>query len=46
MLIGRIASGSVSVGDKIVAVGQNGESESMAKVMRIQKRFGMQEMEL
>ena len=35
MLIGRIASGSLAVGDKIVAVGQDGEVESQAKVVRI-----------
>ena len=32
MLIGRVASGSISVGDKINAVLQNGEVESAAKV--------------
>ena len=35
MLIGRIASGSLTVGDKIVAVGQDGEVESQSKVVRI-----------
>jgi len=35
MLIGRIASGSISLGDKINAVTQDGEIESQAKVMRI-----------
>ena len=35
MLIGRIASGSLSVGDKIVSVGQDGDVETQAKVTRI-----------
>lgn len=35
MLIGRIASGSLNVGDKIVAVNQDGEVDSQAKVVRI-----------
>lgn len=46
MLIGRIASGSIAVGDKISAVDQAGEVESVAKVMRIQKRFGMKDIDL
>ena len=35
MLIGRIASGSLNLGDKITAVGQDGEVEASAKVVRI-----------
>ena len=46
MLIGRIASGSIAVGDKLNAVNQEGEVESQAKVMRIQKRFGMIDLDL
>ena len=46
MLIGRISSGSISIGDKIAAVKQDGEVESTAKVVRIQKRFGMLDMDL
>ena len=46
MLIGRIASGSISVGDKVNAVTQEGEVDSQAKIMRIQKRFGMIDVEL
>ena len=46
MLIGRIASGSIELGDKINAVTQDGEIETQAKVMRIQKRFGMADIEL
>jgi len=46
MLIGRIASGSISVGDKINAVNQNGEVETQSKVLRIQKRFGVVDVEL
>ena len=46
MLIGRIASGSIAVGDKLTAVGQNGEPDVNAKVMRIEKRFGMKDVEL
>ena len=46
MLIGRIASGSVAIGDKLNAVNQDGEVESQAKVVRIQKRFGMIDLDL
>lgn len=46
MLIGRIASGSINVGDKINAILQDGEVDSQAKVMRIQKRFGMIDVDL
>ena len=35
MLIGRIASGSITIGDKISAIDQNGEIDTQAKVMRI-----------
>ena len=46
MLIGRILSGSVSIGDKVQAVGQNGEVEDQGKIQKIQKRFGMNEIDL
>lgn len=46
MLIGRIASGSIAIGDKISVVQQNGEVDSQAKVVRIQKRFGMIDVDL
>jgi len=46
MLIGRINSGSIALNDKINAVLQDGEVDCQAKVMRIQKRFGMNDVEL
>ena len=35
MLIGRVASGSISIGDKISAISQDGQIDTQAKVMRI-----------
>ena len=46
MLIGRIISGSVTVGDRVQAVDQEGAVVEQAKIMRIQKRFGMNDIDL
>ena len=46
MLIGRILSGSLALGDKVQTVDQEGNIVEQAKIMRIQKRFGMNDIEL
>jgi GTP-binding protein len=46
MLIGRIQQGKLNVGDRIQAVGQDGEVVEQSKVMKISKKFGMHELDL
>ena len=46
MLIGRIQSGSISIGDKVQAISQSGEIEDQGKIQKIVKRFGMNEIDL
>lgn len=45
-LIGRISSGSVTTGDKMCTVDQAGEHHENSKILRIVKKYGMQEIEL
>lgn len=45
-LIGRIASGSIKLGDKMQTVGQDGEFFETGKIQRIIKKFGVTEIEL
>ena len=45
-LIGRIASGSVKLGDKMCTVNQNGDLHENSKIGRIVKKYGMTEVEL
>lgn len=46
MLIGRIQSGKMKVGDKVQAVDANGQSVETGKVIKIIKKFGMAQVEL
>lgn len=46
MLIGRIISGQISLGDRVQAVEQDGTVAEQSKIMRIQKRFGMNDIDL
>lgn len=46
MLIGKIQQGKVTVGDRLQAVAQNGEIEEQAKILKIVKKFGMNELDL
>jgi GTP-binding protein len=46
MLIGRINSGSVKVGDKIFAVDANGQVAEANKVFKIIRRYGMSQLEM
>jgi GTP-binding protein len=46
MLIGRIQSGKMKVGDKVQAVDSNGLSVETGKVIKIIKKFGMAHVEL
>jgi len=46
MLIGRIHQGKVSLGDKVQAVDANGEIVEQSKIMKIVKRFGVNEIDL
>jgi len=41
MLIGRILSGKIAVGDRVQAVDSNGVTVEQAKVIKIIKKFGM-----
>ena len=45
-LIGRIHSGTIKKGDKLCTVKQDGEHWENAKVTRIIKKYGMNEVEL
>jgi GTP-binding protein len=40
MLIGKLMSGQISVGEKLQAVDQKGAITEMAKISRISKRYG------
>jgi len=46
MLIGRINSGSVKVGDKIFSVDAKGEVAEVNKVFKIIRRYGMSQIEM
>lgn len=46
MLIGRISSGKVNVGDKITTVDQTGKVVESNKVFKIIRRFGVHQIEL
>ena len=46
MLNGRILSGKISVGEKLHAVDSNGQAVEQAKVIKIIKKFGMNQVEL
>lgn len=46
MLIGRILSGKVTVGDKLHAVDATGKAIEQAKIIKIIKKFGMNQVEL
>ena len=46
MLIGRIQSGRLKVGDKVHAVDSNGQSIETGKIIKIIKKFGMAHVEL
>ena len=41
MLIGRVLSGKLSLGDKVQAVDPTGQSIEQAKIIKIIKKFGM-----
>lgn len=41
MLIGRVQSGKIAIGDKLQAVDANGSSVEQAKIIKIIKKFGM-----
>ena len=41
MLIGRINSGSVKVGDKVAAIDSTGEIKEVNKIFKIIRRYGM-----
>jgi GTP-binding protein len=41
MLIGRIHSGKISLGDKVHAVDSTGKSIEQTKILKIIKKFGM-----
>jgi len=46
MLIGRIQSGKMKVGDKVHAVDAGGLSIETGKIIKIIKKFGMAHVEL
>ena len=46
MLIGRVLSGKLSLGDKVQAVDPTGQSIEQAKIIKIIKKFGMNQVEL
>ncbi len=46
MLIGRVLSGKLAVGDKVHAVDSNGTAIEQAKIIKIIKKFGMNQVEL
>lgn len=46
MLIGRIQQGQIKVGERLQAVGQNGEILEQSKILKITKKFGMHELDL
>ena len=46
MLIGRILSGKIGVGDKVHAVDALGVPVEQAKIIKIIKKFGMNQVEL
>jgi GTP-binding protein len=46
MLIGRIASGRVKVGDKITSIDQSGNVVEHSKVFKIIRRYGVHQIEL
>lgn len=46
MLIGRVFSGKITVGDKLNAVDAAGKGIEQAKIIKIIKKFGMNQVEL
>lgn len=46
MLIGRVQSGKITVGDKLQAVDSTGQMVEQAKIIKIIKKFGMAQVEL
>lgn len=46
MLIGRVTQGQLSVGDKIAAIDNNAQAVEQSKVIKIIKKFGMNQVEL
>ena len=46
MLIGRIHQGQISVGDKVSSVDANGVAVENSKIIKIVKKFGMNQVEL
>lgn len=46
MLIGRIHQGTLSIGDKVAAVDANGVTVETSKILKIIKKFGMNQVEL
>ncbi len=46
MLIGRIHSGKISLGEKLSAVDSNAQVIEQAKIIKIIKKFGMNQVEL
>jgi GTP-binding protein len=46
MLIGRIASGRVAVGDKVISIDQSGKVVENNKVFKIIRRYGVHQIEL
>lgn len=46
MLIGRVKQGKFNLGDKVQSVDPDGKIVESAKIMKIEKRFGMKEVDL
>lgn len=46
LLIGKINSGALRIGDKVHSVNQDGESSDQGKILKIIKKLGMGEVEL
>jgi GTP-binding protein len=46
MLIGRIQSGKIKVGERVQAVDANGQNVETGKIIKIIKKFGMAHVEL
>lgn len=46
MLIGRILSGKLALGDRVHAIDSAGTAVEQAKIIKIIKKFGMNQVEL
>jgi len=46
MLIGKVSSGKITLGDKLHTIDQEGKSTDQGKIMKIIKKQGMGEVEL